>query len=90
MDCRTTRSTSNSRRLNRWGESENVSSSTISSDIVLVGSELTAFSSDSLQILLSSGIGIANLEKKAFLANGLAVELSDDLFADITTLEATN
>jgi hypothetical protein len=51
---------------------------------------LTAFSGDTLQILLSSGIGIANLEKKTLLANGLAVKLSDDLLADFATLEATN
>jgi hypothetical protein len=51
---------------------------------------LAAFSGDSLQVLLSSSIGVTNLQEKAFLANGLAVELSDDLFADITGLKAVS
>jgi hypothetical protein len=51
---------------------------------------LTAFSGDALQVLLSRGIGIANLQKKALLANGLTVELLDDLFADVASLKAMN
>jgi hypothetical protein len=51
---------------------------------------LTAFSGDALQVLLSRGIGIANLQKKALLANGLTVELLDDLFADVASLKAVN
>ena len=73
---------------NRGGESSDVSWSTICTNIVLVGSELTAFGGDTLQVLLSRGIGITDLQKKAFLANRLAVELLDDLFADIAALKA--
>jgi hypothetical protein len=51
---------------------------------------LTAFGGDALQVLLSRGIGIANLQKKALLANGLTVELLDDLFADVASLKAVN
>jgi hypothetical protein len=51
---------------------------------------LTAFGGDALQVLLSRGIGIANLQKKALLANGLTVELLDDLFADVASLKAMN
>ena len=51
---------------------------------------MTAFSGDALQVLLSRGIGIANLQKKALLANGLTVELLDDLFADVASLKAMN
>jgi hypothetical protein len=51
---------------------------------------LTAFGGDALQVLLSRGIGIANLQKKALLANGLTVELLDDLFADVAGLKAMN
>jgi hypothetical protein len=51
---------------------------------------LTAFGGDALQVLLSRGIGIANLQKKALLANGLTMELLDDLFADVASLKAMN
>jgi hypothetical protein len=51
---------------------------------------LASLGSDALQVLLSRGIGIANLQKKAFLTNGLAVELLDNLFADIAGLKAVN
>ena len=68
----------------------NISGGAIGANIVLVGSELTAFSGDTLQVLLSRGIGIANLQKKALLANRLAVELLDDLFTDLTSLKAVN
>jgi hypothetical protein len=49
---------------------------------------LSSFGRDSLEILLSRSIGVADLEKKTLLANGLAMELLDDLLADITRLEA--
>jgi hypothetical protein len=51
---------------------------------------LTAFSGDTLEVLLSSGIGIANLQKKTLLANGLTMELLDDLLADVTGLKAVH
>jgi hypothetical protein len=37
---------------------------------------------------LSRSIGVADLEKKTLLTNGLAMEFLDDLLADITRLEA--
>jgi hypothetical protein len=50
---------------------------------------LSALSSDTLQVLLGGGIGIANLKEETLFADGLAMELLDNLFADITGLEAT-
>jgi hypothetical protein len=50
---------------------------------------LSALSSYTLQVLLGRGIGIANLKEETFFADGLAMELLDNLFADITGLEAT-
>lgn len=63
------------------------SRATICTDIVLVGPELSTFSCDALEILLSRSVGITNLEKKTLFTNGLTVELPDDLFADLTILE---
>jgi len=50
---------------------------------------LTTLSGDTLQILLSRSIGIADLEEKTLFANRLAVELLDDLLADLAALETT-
>ena len=82
------RGSRNDRRWHWRRERNNITSGTVSSNIVLVGSELSSFGRDSLEILLSRGIGVADLEKKTLLANGLAMELLDDLLADITRLEA--
>lgn len=82
------RSTRNNRRWH-WRE-EHLDRAAISTDIVLIGPELTALGGDALQILLSRSIGIANLEKETLLANGLAMELLDDLLTDITVLEAAS
>jgi hypothetical protein len=62
---------------------------TVRTNVVLVGSELSAFSRDSLEIFLSWSIGIANLEKQAFLTDGLTMEFLDDFFADVTVLKPT-
>jgi len=48
---------------------------------------LTTFSGDSLQILLSWSVGVADLEEKTFLADGLPMELLDDLLTDVTSLK---
>ena len=69
-------------------KSKHVNRSTISTNIVLVGSELTTLSGDALEILLGRGVRIANLEKKTFLTNWLAMELLDDLLTYIATLKA--
>ena len=66
-------------------KSENTA--TVCANIVLVGSELSTLSGDALEILLSRNVGIANLKEKALFTNGLTMELLDDLFADVTTLE---
>jgi hypothetical protein len=50
---------------------------------------LSAFGRDSLEIFLSWSVGIANLEKQAFLADGLTMEFLDDFFANITVLKPT-
>lgn len=71
------------RQWRRKGQSR----ATVCTDIVLVGPELSTLSRDALEILLSRSVGIANLEEKTLFTNGLTVELLDDLFADLTTLE---
>lgn len=60
---------------------------TICTDVVLVGSELSTLSCDTLEILLSRSVCVANLKQKTLFANGLTMELLDDLVADITTLK---
>lgn len=80
---------------NDWGcqwrrQTNQLSRATISTNIVFIGSELTTFSGDTLEILLSRSIGISNLKEKTLFTNGLAMELLDDLFADIAALEATS
>lgn len=62
---------------------------TVCSDVILVGSELTALCCDTLEVFLGRGIGVADLEKETLFANGLAMELSDDLLADFAALEST-
>jgi hypothetical protein len=78
---------------NKWGwhwrrKSKNLSLATICTDIVLVGSELPTLRGDSLEILLGWGISITNLKKKPLFADRLAMELSDDLLADLTRLKS--
>lgn len=63
-------------------------SGTISTDIVLVGAELTTLGSDTLQLLLRWGVGISNLHAHLLLANSHAVVLADDFLALVTRLEA--
>jgi len=60
---------------------------TISTNIVLIGTELSTLSCDSFEILLGLSIGIAHLKEKTLFTNRLAVELLDYLFADITRFE---
>jgi hypothetical protein len=74
-------------RWHWWGEGGNIGS--VGSNVILVGSELTTFSGDTLQVFLGGSIGIANLQKQAFIANWLPMKLLDNLFADIATLKAS-
>jgi hypothetical protein len=73
-----------------WREGEHISSrAAISTNIVLIGSKLSALGSDTLEVLLGWSIRIANLKEEAFFANWLSMELSDDLLADIAALETS-
>jgi hypothetical protein len=72
----------------RRGQSQNFSCGAISTNIVLIGSELTALSSDTLEVFLAWCVCIADLEEKTLLANGLAVELLDNLLTYFTRLES--
>jgi len=54
-----------------------------------LSSELTALCSDTLQVLLGRGVGIANLEEETLFANRLTVEFLDDLFTDLTRLKTS-
>lgn len=76
------------RRWTRSCHAQEVGRSTISTNVVLVRTELAAFGSDSLQILLSRSVGITNLKKKTLVTNGLTMKLLDDLFADLARFEA--
>jgi hypothetical protein len=51
---------------------------------------LAAFCSDTLKILLSRSICVADLKEKTLFANGLTMELSNDLLADLTALKSTD
>jgi hypothetical protein len=64
-------------------------SGAIGADVVLVGTELTALSSDALQLLLGRRVGIADLQLLglAFFAETNAVVLPDDILALIASLE---
>lgn len=73
-----------------WRKGEHISSrAAISTDVVLIGSKLSALGGDTLEVLLGWSIRIANLKEEAFFANGLTMELSDDLFADIAALKTS-
>lgn len=76
------------RTNNGGGHVDKLSGSTICAYIVLIGSKLTALRGDSLQVLLGRSVGIANLEEETFLTNWLAMELLDNLLADVTALKA--
>ena len=59
----------------------------VCSNIVLVCTILPTLRSYALQLLLRRGVCIADLHDKMVLANRHAVEVLDDLLADIATLE---
>jgi len=63
-------------------------SSAIRANVVLVGAELAALSSDTLQLLLRGGIGIADLHAHLVVADCHSMVLLDDFLALITALEA--
>lgn len=61
---------------------------TIGANVVLVGAELATLSSNTLELLLSWGIGIANVHGKTLFTKTDAVELADDFVTDIAVLES--
>ena len=71
-----------------WGKS-NYRGVAVCTHIILVGTELAALSCNFLEVLLSGCVGITNLKQQTLFTNGLAMELFDDLFADIAALEAS-
>lgn len=48
---------------------------------------MATLSCDLLEILLGGRVGIANLQKEALFADGLAVEFLDNLLADVAGLK---
>lgn len=59
----------------------------VGTDVILVGAELAAFGSDSLELLLRRGIGVSNIHEKSLFSNTNAVELANDLITNIARLE---
>jgi hypothetical protein len=80
--------TRKNRRTQGWGESSYCGVA-ICTHIVLVGTELAAFSCNFLEVLLSRSVGIANLKQQTLFTDGLAMELIDDLFTDLAGLKAS-
>lgn len=62
--------------------------STVSTNVVLIGAELSPLSGDSLELLLRRSISIANVHEKSFFTNPNAVKLSNDFVAHVTGLKA--
>lgn len=82
------RGTRKERRCDCQWRRQSKSTAAIRADVVLVGSELTTLSCDTLEVLLSRSVGISNLKQKTFFTDGLAMEVSDDLVANLSTLKA--
>lgn len=61
--------------------------SSISTNVVLIRSELAAFGRDALQLFLSGSVGIPNLHAHSVVANSHAMILADDLLAFFTGFE---
>ena len=60
----------------------------ISTDIVLIGAELSTLGRDALQLLLGGRVRVPNLHQHSFFANGSTVVLPDDIFTFIARLES--
>jgi hypothetical protein len=78
----------NERSWHLWRKGKNINRGTVCTNVVLVGSELTAFCGDTLEILLGRSIGVSDLKEKALFADGLTMELLNDLLTDVTVLES--
>ena len=75
-------------RGNAQRRSQGKNATTICTNVVLISSKLSALSGDTLEVLLGRSVGIANLEEKTLFTDGLTMELSDYLLADLTRLKA--
>jgi len=75
-------------RWHRSREGKQVGRGAVSTDVILIGSELSAFGSDTLEVLLSRSVGIADLKEKTLFTNRLTMKLSNDLLADFACLES--
>lgn len=64
--------------------------SPISTNVILIGAELSALSSNSLELLLRRCIGVANIHKEAFFANSDSIELSNDFVTNVSGFETIN
>lgn len=76
-----------------WGINRRVDADSVCSvraDIVLIRPVLAAFGRDALQFLLRRGIGIADLHGEMILSDRHAMEVLDNLLANVTSLEAVN
>lgn len=62
----------------------------VGTNVVLVGAELAAFRSDTLQLLLGRSVGIANVHEEALLANAGTVELVNNIITNVASLETSN
>lgn len=62
--------------------------SAVSTNVVLVRTELSALCCDSLELFLGRSICVANIHEKAFLANSNAIKLSNDLVANVSRFES--
>ena len=60
----------------------------ISTNIILIGAELSPLGRDALQLLLGGSVRVPNLHQHSFFANGSTVVLPDDVFALIASLES--
>lgn len=60
----------------------------ISTNVVLIGAKLAAFGSDTLELLLGWGVGVANVHGQSLFADARPIELANNLIASIPGLEA--
>lgn len=62
--------------------------STIGADVILVGAELAALGSHTLELFLSRSIGVTNVHQHALVSDANAIELADDFIANSTALKS--
>jgi len=60
----------------------------VCTDVVFIRAELATLGSDTLQLLLSRGVGVANVHEERLLANADAVELANNFIANVARFKA--